>query len=137
MNCPVFFGLVPMGIWLRYCGTIVKPGGKRRKQTSTQISGEADLLDSKTIRLDGAIYGGEMMAHHYFRDFAYCDSGMIPRLLVAELISISGKCLSSMVAERMAAYPCSGAINYRVDYVDTTMASVFAHYNLQAPNIVY
>lgn len=89
------------------------------------------------MRLEGAIYGGEMSAHHYFRDFAYCDSGMIPWLLVAELISSSGKPLSSMVAERMAAYPCSGEINYRVYDVETTIARVFAHYNLQAPSIDY
>lgn len=66
------------------------------------------------MRAENAIYGGEMSAHHYFRDFAYCDSGMIPWLLVAELVSISGKPLSSLVMERMVAYPCSGEINYRV-----------------------
>lgn len=89
------------------------------------------------MRLEGAIYGGEMSAHHYFRDFAYCDSGMIPWLLVAELISSSGKTLSSMVAERMAAYPCSGEINYRVDDVETTIARVFAHYKQKSPAIDY
>lgn len=89
------------------------------------------------MRAENAIYGGEMSAHHYFRDFAYCDSGMIPWLLVAELISQSGKSLSTMVAERMAAYPCSGEINYRVDNVDATVARVFAHYSLQAPGIDY
>jgi phosphomannomutase/phosphomannomutase/phosphoglucomutase len=66
------------------------------------------------MRAENAIYGGEMSAHHYFRDFAYCDSGMIPWLLVAELVSRSGKPLSALVAERVAAYPCSGEINYRV-----------------------
>lgn len=63
------------------------------------------------MRAEDAIYGGEMSAHHYFRDFAYCDSGMIPWLLVAELISSSGKSLSQLMAERMAAYPSSGEIN--------------------------
>ena len=58
-----------------------------------------------------AIYGGEMSAHHYFRDFAYCDSGMIPWLLVAELVSRTGKTLSELVAERMALFPASGEIN--------------------------
>ena len=66
------------------------------------------------MRLENAIYGGEMSAHHYFRDFAYCDSGMIPWLLVAGLLGDSGKPLSALVVERMAAYPCSGEINYRV-----------------------
>ncbi len=89
------------------------------------------------IRLEGAIYGGEMSAHHYFRDFAYCDSGMIPWLLVAELIAVSGEPLSSMVAARMAAYPCSGEINYRVNNVKTTIARVFEHYQQQAPVINY
>ncbi|MGB9606247.1 MAG: phosphomannomutase, partial [Bryobacteraceae bacterium] len=66
------------------------------------------------MRLEDAVYGGEMSAHHYFRDFAYCDSGMIPWLLIAELIGKNGKTLAELVDERMAAYPCSGEINYRV-----------------------
>lgn len=66
------------------------------------------------MRLEDAVYGGEMSAHHYFRDFAYCDSGMIPWLLVAELICKSGKPLSGLVAERMAAFPASGEINRTV-----------------------
>ncbi|WHI50743.1 phosphomannomutase [Microbulbifer sp. MLAF003] len=67
------------------------------------------------MRKEDAIYGGEMSAHHYFRDFAYCDSGMIPWLLVAELVSRSGKSLSQLVSERMAAFPCSGEINSKVN----------------------
>jgi phosphomannomutase/phosphomannomutase/phosphoglucomutase len=63
------------------------------------------------MRLEDAIYGGEMSAHHYFRDFAYCDSGMIPWLLVLEIMGRSGKPLSQLVAERIAAYPASGEIN--------------------------
>ena len=66
------------------------------------------------MRQEDAVYGGEMSAHHYFRDFAYCDSGMIPWLLVAGLISQRGQPLSALVAERVAAYPCSGEINRRV-----------------------
>ncbi|MCP5326516.1 MAG: phosphomannomutase [Oceanospirillaceae bacterium] len=66
------------------------------------------------MRKEDAIYGGEMSAHHYFRDFAYCDSGNIPWLLVAELISVTGKSLAQLVEERMAAYPCSGEINRRI-----------------------
>ncbi|MFZ1834710.1 MAG: phosphomannomutase, partial [Pseudomonadales bacterium] len=65
-------------------------------------------------RSENAIYGGEMSAHHYFRDFAYCDSGMIPWLLVAGLMSVSGKSLSALIAERIARFPCSGEINSRV-----------------------
>jgi phosphomannomutase len=63
------------------------------------------------MRAEDAIYGGEMSAHHYFRDFSYCDSGMIPWLLVIELISKTGKALSELVNERMAAFPASGEIN--------------------------
>ncbi|PBI80628.1 phosphomannomutase [Rahnella victoriana] len=66
------------------------------------------------MRAENAIYGGEMSAHHYFRDFAYCDSGMIPWLLVIELISSKGTSLSKLVREAMQAYPCSGEINYKV-----------------------
>lgn len=78
------------------------------------------------MRQEDAIYGGEMSAHHYFRDFAYCDSGMIPWLLVAELLSVSKQPLSRLVAERMAAYPCSGEINYRVADVASAIAGVEA-----------
>jgi phosphomannomutase len=67
------------------------------------------------MRLEDAVYGGEMSAHHYFRDFAYCDSGMIPWLLVAELVSRAGRPLSALVEERMAAFPASGEINRKLD----------------------
>ena len=76
------------------------------------------------MRAEDAIYGGEMSAHHYFRDFAYCDSGMIPWLLVSELISISGSPLSKLVGERMAAYPCSGEINYKVKDTQASIQAV-------------
>ena len=63
------------------------------------------------MRLEDAVYGGEMSAHHYFRNFSYCDSGMIPWLLVIELMSKSGKKLSQLVDERMRLFPASGEIN--------------------------
>ncbi|MFO1348700.1 MAG: phosphomannomutase [Pseudomonadales bacterium] len=66
------------------------------------------------MRKEDAVYGGEMSAHHYFRDFAYCDSGMIPWLLVAGLVCSSGKPLSQLVEERMRAYPVSGEINREI-----------------------
>jgi len=68
----------------------------------------------ETMRRVDAVYGGEMSAHHYFRDFAYCDSGMIPWLLVAEIMSTTGKTLASLVEERTHAFPCSGEINRTV-----------------------
>ena len=67
------------------------------------------------MRQEDAVYGGEMSAHHYFRDFAYCDSGMIPWLLVAGLISQKGIPLSKMVEDRIKAYPSSGEVNFKID----------------------
>ncbi|PWK45015.1 phosphomannomutase [Pseudomonas sp. OV226] len=80
------------------------------------------------MRLEDAIYGGEMSAHHYFRDFAYCDSGMIPWLLVTALMSTSGKTLAQLVDERIEAYPCTGEINYRVEDVPAMLQKVLEHY---------
>lgn len=87
------------------------------------------------MRKEDAAYGGEMSAHHYFRDFAYCDSGMIPWLLVAELISITGKPLSQLVSERMKAYPCSGEINYTVSDVAKVLEKVLAHFAAEKPTL--
>lgn len=66
------------------------------------------------MRKEQAVYGGEMSAHHYFADFAYCDSGMIPWLLVAAVMSRTGKPLSALVGERMRKFPCSGEINRKL-----------------------
>ena len=71
-----------------------------------------------TLRAENAIYGGEMASHHYFRDFYYCDSGMIPWLLIAELMSKSGKPLSEFVGQMIARHPVSGEINTRVSGTD-------------------
>lgn len=87
------------------------------------------------MRKENAIYGGEMSAHHYFRDFAYCDNGMIPWLLVAALMSTKGKKLSELVSERMAAYPASGEINRRVDDIPSTIARIESHFAAQQPQI--
>ncbi|MHB1015268.1 MAG: phosphohexomutase domain-containing protein, partial [Desulfurivibrionaceae bacterium] len=76
------------------------------------------------MRLEDAVYGGEMSAHHYFRDFAYCDSGMIPWLLVAEILSRSGQPLSHLVRDRQAAFPVSGEINNRVSDPAAVIARV-------------
>ncbi|HKJ04411.1 MAG TPA: phosphomannomutase, partial [Geopsychrobacteraceae bacterium] len=67
------------------------------------------------MRLEDAIYGGEMSAHHYFREFAYCDSGMIPWLMVVQLMSQSEKSLAGLVGERMRMFPASGEINRRIE----------------------
>ena len=81
------------------------------------------------MRQEDAVYGGEMSAHHYFRDFGYCDSGMIPWLLVASLLSRSGMPLSRLVAERIAAYPVSGEINNRVADPDLVIARIEKAYS--------
>lgn len=82
-----------------------------------------------------AIYGGEMSAHHYFRDFFYCDSGMIPWLLVAEIVSKSGKPLSELVKERIAMFPCSGEINSRLEDPDKAIQDVANEFSPQNPII--
>ena len=80
------------------------------------------------MRETGAVYGGEMSAHHYFRDFMACDSGMIPWLLVAELLSRRGQGLKQVLAERRAAFPSSGEVNFRVADVQAAMRQVEAIY---------
>lgn len=85
------------------------------------------------MRSENAIYGGEMSAHHYFRDFAYCDSGMIPWLLIAELVSKAGKPLSSLIGDREATFPCSGEINYQVNDLTDAMRKVEAHFSDMNP----
>ena len=105
------------------------------------LGGEA--VQSKTghafikerMRLENAVYGGEMSAHHYFRDFAYCDSGMIPWLLVTALISDAGQPLSTLVSQRMAAYPCSGEINRTIDDPAAVLSRVEDTYREQAETI--
>jgi phosphomannomutase len=87
------------------------------------------------MRKEDAIYGGEMSAHHYFRDFFYCDSGMIPWLLVAELLCLQGKTLSSMVAKRIAAFPSSGEINSKLADPKAAIDRVLNAYKADAVNI--
>lgn len=87
------------------------------------------------MRKEDAIYGGEMSAHHYFRDFAYCDSGMIPWLLVAELIAKRNLSLETLVKERMDAYPCSGEINYKVGNSTAMIEAIEKQYTLMAEQI--
>lgn len=82
----------------------------------------------QTMRAHRAIYGGEMSAHHYFRDFAYCDSGMIPWLLVAELLSKSDRSLAGLVQNRFKAFPSSGERNFRVEDTITSINRVLAAY---------
>ena len=99
--------------------SIVKQAGGTAIESKT---GHAFIKER--MRAENALYGGEMSAHHYFRDFAYCDSGMITWLLVVQLLSDSGKTLSECVAKYQDAYPCSGEINSTVKDIPSTISKI-------------
>ncbi|MES2144787.1 MAG: phosphomannomutase [Pseudomonadota bacterium] len=86
----------------------------------------------QALRDTGAVYGGEMSAHHYFRDFMACDSGMIPWLLVAELMGRTNLSLADLLAARRAAFPSSGEINFRVADAAASVARVRGAFHAQA-----
>jgi phosphomannomutase len=89
------------------------------------------------MRLEDAVYGGEMSAHHYFKDFAYCDSGMIPWLLVSELLCVKGQTLSSLVEERIAAFPSSGEINSKLADPKSAIERVKAQFEPSVESVDY
>ena len=89
------------------------------------------------MREKDAIYGGEMSAHHYFRSFAYCDSGMIPWLLLAELLGRTDASLSSLLEERMTAFPASGEINRTLKNPQQVLKAVEQHYTEQASEMAH
>ena len=90
------------------------------------VSRTGHALIKARMREVDAVYGGEMSAHHYFRNFMYCDTGMIPWLLVAEHMSATGKPLSALVAEMQANFPSSGEINFHLEDPGAAMARVEA-----------
>jgi phosphomannomutase len=96
-------------------------------------SGHA-FIKQKMREVDGA-YGGEMSAHHYFRNFAYCDSGMIPWLLVLEVMCARGQSLSQLVGERIRLFPTSGEINRKVANSQALLARVQVKYGNDASSI--
>ena len=102
---------------------LVRQAGGRPIMTRT---GHAFIKER--MREEGSIYGGEMSAHHYFRDFGHCDSGMIPWLLVCSLLSRKNQKLSELVKERMAAYPVSGEINSKVADPDRVISEIEEKY---------
>ena len=106
---------------------VVAQGGGQAVQSKT---GHAFIKER--MRAEDAVYGGEMSAHHYFRDFFYCDSGMIPWLLVMELISSSGKPLSALVSAMVEAYPSPGEINRKIADPAAAIERVRAHFEAQA-----
>ena len=108
---------------------VAKSGGEAVKSKSGH-----SFIKEKMREVDG-IYGGEMSAHHYFRDFSYADSGMIPWLLVAELISVTGKSLSELVGERMSMYPASGEINRKVADAKATLQALHDRYSADALDV--
>ena len=87
------------------------------------------------MRAEDAVYGGEMSAHHYFRDFSYCDSGMIPWLLVVEMMCRERKLLSELVCERMARFPASGEINRVLTDPQAAIAAVEEKYTVDSLHI--
>ena len=100
------------------------------------ISKSGHSFIKQVMRESGAIYGGEMSAHHYFRDFFYCDSGMIPWLLTIELLSITGKTVSELVTDYITAYPSSGELNFRLTDADapTIIAAIEALFSAEQPH---
>ena len=93
-------------------------------------SGHA-FIKQRMREVDG-VYGGEMSAHHYFRRFAYCDSGMIPWLIVAQVLSETGRSLSGLVSERIALFPVSGELNYRVPDAKAAVLAIESRYSKEA-----
>ena len=106
---------------------IVGEAGGRAVQSK---SGHAFIKE--VMRREDAVYGGEMSAHHFFREFSYCDSGMIPWLLVLEHICETGRSLSALVAERVERYPASGEINRRIADPQAALARVRERYASRA-----
>jgi phosphomannomutase len=109
--------------------TVTNAGGKAIQSQS------GHSFIKQCMRENDAIYGGEMSAHHYFRDFYYCDSGMIPWLLIAELISSKGQSLSSMLDVCKANYPASGEINRKVKDTSNTILKIRSQYKDHALSI--
>ena len=104
-----------------------------RKAGGTPVQSKSGHAFMKEVmRKRDAAYGGEMSAHHFFRDFAYCDSGMIPWLMALDIMSRTGKPLSALVGERMRLFPTSGEINRRVDDADAVLARIRSTYGPKA-----
>lgn len=101
------------------------------------VSKTGHAFIKERMRLEDAVYGGEMSAHHYFRDFYYCDSGMIPWLLVAELLCVKNKSLNELVGERIVAYPASGEINSSLANPQKAIDRVLEKFQSTALNIDY
>lgn len=117
----------PRVIW-NTADVVARAGGKAVQART----GHAFI--KQAMRDHGAVYGGEMSAHHYFRDFVYCDSGMIPWLVIAQLVSTKGS-LADLVAARRAAFPSSGEMNFHLDNPTAAIARVRAAYERAAQGV--
>lgn len=106
------------------------------KGTTVQSKSGHSFIKDK-MREHNAVYGGEMSAHHYFRDFAYCDSGMIPWLLAISVLSDTKQTLSSLVEGMITKFPCSGEINFKVTDTQVTIQKIFDYFTEQNPAIDY
>lgn len=100
-----------------------------------KISKSGHSFIKEVMRENNSIYGGEMSGHHYFRDFYYSDSGMIPWLLLLENVSLSGTSLTDLVKDRIEKYPVSGEINRTVSNPEQLLEEIKAHYEPQKPKI--
>jgi phosphomannomutase len=109
---------------------MVAAAGGRAVQTK---SGHAFIKER--MRAENAIYGGEMSAHHYFRDFAYCDNGTLPWLLVAQLLSTTGRRLSALVEDRIRRFPASGEINREIADPDAALQAAESRYAPPAKSV--
>ena len=133
-------GLLAQAFLAKYPGQKIVHDPRLTWNTVDQVNSAGGVpIESKTghafikerMRLEDAIYGGEMSAHHYFRDFAYCDNGSIPWLLLTELISVTGKPLSEMVSDRISLFPCSGEINNTVNDPVKIIQSIEGYYSAE------
>ncbi len=137
-------GLLAQALLLRHPGGIIIHDPRLTWNTIEMVreAGGCPVM-SKTghafikerLRAENGLYGGEMSGHHYFRDFAYCDSGMIPWLLVLEIMGTTGQSLSALVAERLRRYPVSGEINRKLPDPDAALDRVESRYLKEALNL--
>ena len=111
---------------------IVKSAGGTAVESKT---GHAFIKER--MRKEKAVYGGEMSAHHYFKNFAYCDSGMLPWLMICELICTENRSLSDFIRDAENRYPISGEINLKVKDTETAIANVLDYYKSQTLNTSY
>ncbi|HET6655385.1 MAG TPA: phosphomannomutase [Gammaproteobacteria bacterium] len=139
-------GLLAEAFLRQYSGEKIVHDPRLTWNTIDIVSGlGGNAVESKTghafikerMCAENAIYGGEMSAHHYFRDFAYCDSGMIPWLLVTDLMSRRDQPLSALVAERQAKFPVSGEINRRISDPAAALEAIEARYRADAVDVAH